>query len=164
MEPFLQHVPAESGMACVIVQHLHLTVQSILEPVALRGLVMVVLAEVERLSDAEPEGKCEHPISHALLARLERELEGARHESPCIQGEMQVPTRGKQWYRVRNMPYRTLDNRISGVVITFTDITASKMLESQLPMAHPGLEAHIATTAFNALAETPPTNTTTSES
>jgi two-component system CheB/CheR fusion protein len=30
------------------------------------------------------------------------------------------------------MPYRTQDNRIDGVVITFTDITASKQVEATL--------------------------------
>lgn len=33
---------------------------------------------------------------------------------------------------MRVLPYRTLDNYISGAVITFTDITALKTLESQL--------------------------------
>jgi two-component system CheB/CheR fusion protein len=33
---------------------------------------------------------------------------------------------------VRIMPYRTLDNMIDGVVITFTDITVIKQLEAQL--------------------------------
>ena len=30
------------------------------------------------------------------------------------------------------MPYRTLDNRIDGVVITFLDITVAKKLEAKL--------------------------------
>ena len=30
------------------------------------------------------------------------------------------------------MPYRTLENRIDGVVITFSNITAAKTLEAQL--------------------------------
>ena len=33
---------------------------------------------------------------------------------------------------VRTMPYRTLENRIDGVVITFTDVTASRTLEAKL--------------------------------
>ena len=31
-----------------------------------------------------------------------------------------------QWFLMRMLPYRTLDNVIDGVVITFTDITESK--------------------------------------
>jgi two-component system CheB/CheR fusion protein len=37
-----------------------------------------------------------------------------------------------RWFSVRIMPYRTLDNRIDGVVITFVDITAAKTLEASL--------------------------------
>ncbi|MBK5915587.1 chemotaxis protein CheB [Rhodocyclus purpureus] len=36
------------------------------------------------------------------------------------------------WFRVRIMPYRTLENVIDGVVITFIDITEIKQLESEL--------------------------------
>lgn len=37
-----------------------------------------------------------------------------------------------RWYSVRMLPYRTLENVIDGVVITFTDATASKKLEEAL--------------------------------
>jgi two-component system CheB/CheR fusion protein len=37
-----------------------------------------------------------------------------------------ISTKDCRWYNVRIMPYRTLDDRIDGLVITFTDITASK--------------------------------------
>ena len=40
--------------------------------------------------------------------------------------------RDGRWFSVRIMPYRTLDNRIDGVVITFIDITAAKTLEATL--------------------------------
>ncbi len=46
--------------------------------------------------------------------------------------EVDVPASGQRWFRVRTMPYRTQDNRIDGVVITFTDITASKATEAGL--------------------------------
>ncbi|PKO87893.1 MAG: chemotaxis protein CheB [Betaproteobacteria bacterium HGW-Betaproteobacteria-10] len=46
--------------------------------------------------------------------------------------EQQVKTRDGRWYRVRIMPYRTQDNVIDGVVITFIDITANKQLEAEL--------------------------------
>ena len=40
--------------------------------------------------------------------------------------EKEVPTEDGRWYIRRIMPYRTLDNRIDGVVITFVDITERK--------------------------------------
>jgi two-component system CheB/CheR fusion protein len=46
--------------------------------------------------------------------------------------EREVSATGERWFKVRTMPYRTQDNRIDGVVITFSDITASKRVEAQL--------------------------------
>ena len=40
--------------------------------------------------------------------------------------DKEVPTEDGRWYSRRLMPYRTLDNRIDGVVITFEDITTRK--------------------------------------
>ncbi len=50
--------------------------------------------------------------------------------------EAAVTTTDGRWYRVRIMPYRTLDDRIDGVVITFTDITALKILEIEYKKAN----------------------------
>ncbi len=57
--------------------------------------------------------------------------------------EKPVATRDGRWFRVRIMPYRTLENRIDGVVITFTDITVSKTLEAELRKTQAGLETWI---------------------
>jgi chemotaxis methyl-accepting protein methylase/PAS domain-containing protein len=46
--------------------------------------------------------------------------------------ETQVETNDGRWLKVRIMPYRTAENVIDGVVITFTDITTSKVLEAEL--------------------------------
>jgi len=46
--------------------------------------------------------------------------------------EKLASTRDGRWFSVRILPYRTIDNVIDGVVITFTDATAAKMLESKL--------------------------------
>jgi two-component system CheB/CheR fusion protein len=46
--------------------------------------------------------------------------------------EKHVTTRSGGWYNVRILPYRTVDNVIDGVVVTFINITASKHLETQL--------------------------------
>jgi two-component system CheB/CheR fusion protein len=58
--------------------------------------------------------------------------------------EKPVNTRDGRWFTVRIMPYRTLDDRIDGVVITFTDITVAKMLEAKLREKHDVLEKHVA--------------------
>jgi len=45
---------------------------------------------------------------------------------------------------VRIMPYRTLDDRIDGVVITFADITSAKTLEASLRGQHASLVKEVA--------------------
>jgi two-component system CheB/CheR fusion protein len=57
--------------------------------------------------------------------------------------EKQVAARDGSWFLVRIMPYRTLENRIDGVVITFVDITASKTLEAELRKTQAALEKRI---------------------
>ncbi|NTV01240.1 MAG: PAS domain-containing protein [Chlorobiaceae bacterium] len=46
--------------------------------------------------------------------------------------EKQVPATDGRWFSVRIMPYRTQENRIDGLVITFNDISLAKRLEMQL--------------------------------
>jgi two-component system CheB/CheR fusion protein len=60
-----------------------------------------------------------------------------------VSGEKPVGALGGRWFTVRIMPYRTLDDRIDGVVITFADITAAKTLEAQLRDKQSDLETHI---------------------
>ncbi len=58
--------------------------------------------------------------------------------------EKPVSTRDGRWFTVRIMPYRTMDDRIDGVVITFANITVSKTLEAKLRGQHATLEKHVA--------------------
>lgn len=46
--------------------------------------------------------------------------------------EKQVAARDGRWFTVRIMPYRTTDNVIDGVVLTFINITEAKRMEAQL--------------------------------
>ena len=50
--------------------------------------------------------------------------------------ETQVQTLAGRWFTLRMRPYRTLENVIEGVVITFEDITEIKRVESELRSAH----------------------------
>ena len=61
------------------------------------------------------------------LSHLEREI---RHSS------------GK-WYLLRLRPYRTIEDRIEGVVATFIDITVLKQTEQELNQAKTTLEEHV---------------------
>ena len=60
-------------------------------------------------------------IEYPAIAEHAREvLDSLR---PC---EREVRGKDRQWFLMRIVPYRTLDNVIDGVVLTFTDITESK--------------------------------------
>ena len=61
-----------------------------------------------------------------LLRDVERVLDR------LVPVEVNVQTTAGEWFALRVLPYRTLDNYISGAVLTFTDITALKTLEAQL--------------------------------
>lgn len=43
-----------------------------------------------------------------------------------------VPSRNGRWYDMRLRPYRTVDNKIDGVVVTFIDITERRQVEQAL--------------------------------
>ncbi len=58
--------------------------------------------------------------------------------------EKTISARDGRWFTMRIMPYRTLDDRIDGVVITFADITAAKTLEAQLRAKRAGSEKRVA--------------------
>jgi len=58
--------------------------------------------------------------------------------------EKPICTRDGRWFTVRIMPYRTLDDRIDGVVITFLDISVAKTLEGKLRDKQGALEDRIA--------------------
>jgi two-component system CheB/CheR fusion protein len=59
--------------------------------------------------------------------------------------EREVASRDGRWFDVRIMPYRTLDDRIDGVVLTFNDVSKAKALEAALREAQVALEGRIAT-------------------
>jgi two-component system, chemotaxis family, CheB/CheR fusion protein len=50
--------------------------------------------------------------------------------------ETDISTNDSRWFTVRIMPYRTLDDKIEGLVITFIDISVAKKLEAKLAAAN----------------------------
>jgi two-component system, chemotaxis family, CheB/CheR fusion protein len=46
--------------------------------------------------------------------------------------EIEVQTKDDQWYQLRILPYRTSDNKIDGLVVTFININELKNTEEQL--------------------------------
>ena len=50
--------------------------------------------------------------------------------------EIDITTHDQRWFAVRIMPYRTFDDHIDGLVITFIDITKAKKLEAELAIVN----------------------------
>lgn len=68
------------------------------------------------------------PIAHLARKfaddRLLQDVDKVLNKLSVIEAE--VPSDAGRWYARRVLPYRTQDNRIAGVVVTFTDITERK--------------------------------------
>lgn len=68
-----------------------------------------------------------HRMMHETLAEDAREV-----LSQLATVEHEVRTRDGRWLMVRLRPYRTLDDRIDGVVVTFVDITERRRADRRL--------------------------------
>jgi len=79
-------------------------------------------------------GDVGRPLSDITSGLLYPEMPEEAQEvlRTLVFSEKQITTTDGRWFLVRIMPYRTLEDVISGVVITFTNITAAKVLEAEL--------------------------------
>ena len=57
-----------------------------------------------------------------------------------IPREKEILTIHNRWYMLRIMPYRTLENVIDGVVMTFTDVTERRKIQDEIQAARQYLE------------------------
>lgn len=72
------------------------------------------------------------------LSDLSRQLEcpriigDAEHALAHLQPAQREVNAGERWYTARTLPYRTVDDHIAGVVLTFLDITEQKRAEAEI--------------------------------
>ncbi len=87
-------------------------------------------------------GDVDRPITDLASDLIYPELAADAREvlQTLVFREKQAKTIDGRWFSVRIMPYRTLDNRIYGVVITFMNITTTKLLEETLRRTPSSLE------------------------
>jgi two-component system CheB/CheR fusion protein len=83
--------------------------------------------------------------SDLLYPELAEDVRGVLRKLGFV--EKSIRTKHGRWFDVRIMPYRTLDDRIDGVVITFSDTTTAKTLEIKLREQQAVLEKRHAKTS-----------------
>lgn len=74
------------------------------------------------------------PVGH-MVSNLKYEnllIDAQKVIDSLVFTEVEVQTKEGNWYLMRIMPYRTVDNVLDGVVITFNDITQLKRTEEEL--------------------------------
>jgi len=59
--------------------------------------------------------------------------------------ELEIKTTSDEWFLIRIMPYRTLENVIQGVVLTFNDITGLKRIEEEVREARDNAQSIVDT-------------------
>ncbi len=79
-------------------------------------------------------GDVGRPLSDITNDLLYPAMSDEAHEvlRTLVFSEKQITTTDGRWFSVRIMPYRTMEDSIGGLVITFTNITAAKALEAEL--------------------------------
>ena len=90
-------------------------------------------SETSKLTQIIP-GDVGRPITDIASALLYPQLaDDVRQVLHTLEkAERQISIADGSWFSARILPYRTLENVIDGVVITFTDITSLKNLEIEL--------------------------------
>ncbi|NBC16429.1 MAG: PAS domain S-box protein [Bacteroidetes bacterium] len=84
-----------------------------------------------------------HRLAYAgLLADAERVL----NDLQVVGREVQADDANGRWYLMRMRPYRTADDKVDGVVITFVDITEQKVAEERLEESQHRLAAIVENT------------------
>jgi two-component system CheB/CheR fusion protein len=106
---------------------------------AVQDLLELIPTDIGRpIRDLAPKFATAHGLEspHEILRRSARAVLDS-----LMPSETEVRSDSGKWYLQRTLPYRTSDNRIAGVVLTFVDITRRKLAERSLAEMQARLEA-----------------------
>ena len=85
------------------------------------------------------------PIGHFAnklgYDRLVEDAKSVLHKLSTVERELQ--SKAGRWYQVRLRPYRTVDHKIDGIVLTFMDITELKAVHAALQEMNETLQARV---------------------
>jgi two-component system CheB/CheR fusion protein len=94
--------------------------------------------EVVNLIETDVGRPLGHIVSNLVYEHL---VEDAHHVLETLETkEIEVQTLNGHWFWMQIMPYRTVENVISGIVLTFTDITEQKKLQEELQQLNRAVE------------------------
>jgi two-component system CheB/CheR fusion protein len=85
------------------------------------------IINIENTDIGRPISKYTHRLNYDDMER-----DAHKVLKSLIPFETELSSSDRRWFTMRISPYRTVDNKIDGVVITFTDITARKETEEAL--------------------------------
>jgi PAS domain S-box-containing protein len=88
-----------------------------------------LISDAEQVLDSLRTVEREVQLDEREVQLDEREVQLDEREVQLDEREVPLDERGLRWFMVRLAPYRTADDRISGVVATFIDVTRRRQAE-----------------------------------
>ncbi len=136
----LQTVNNELKVKLDAVSRAHSDLQNLMAATDVATLFLDTSLRIKRFTDKltglfrvtpSDEGRPITDFSHGLeYGDLVKDVHAVLADLAPIQRE--VHSRDGRWFDVRLRPYRTVDNKIDGVVITFVNVTERKKIEAEL--------------------------------
>jgi two-component system, chemotaxis family, CheB/CheR fusion protein len=136
----LQTVNSELKLKLETISRAHSDLQNLMAATDFGTLFLDSALRIKRFTDRVTElfsitpsdaGRPIADFAHQLeYEHLMRDAHGVLNELAPVRRE--VRSRNDRWYDVRMRPYRTTDNKIDGVVITFVDVTERRAVEEAL--------------------------------
>ena len=98
----------------------------------IRGFTPSATAIINLIS-SDVDRPLKHTVSNLRYQNLVADAEKVLDTLAVVEREVQ--TEDGRWYNMRILPYRTVENVIDGLVITFTEVTEQKQTEARLRRA-----------------------------